>query len=409
MNTGAPSGFVLPSSALMPDAKSSLTSQASCEDGIAITYRERRLQKLLERLTSSSGRSLPKHVTDLRLNETYPAVVKSGQPQGVFVYLSPSIQARIKLSELPESPVDPTQVTLLYPKGKVLRSVRVVDFVQREAQTFIEVSLKHANTIFVTIDALNKGDIVAARVKKRLASGLIVRLEQSLLDAFCYVDDIDDGIKVDGTSRAQKKLQQEQREKALSKHPLGDRVAARVLETDLERGRVRVTLKPSAFAGLDSIQTLQEQLEEESEPVFSESCRNASEYTKLNVRGGIKQSSDSEDECGIPLLLRENATSSSESIKSDVEAGSTLDTSRNLKIVKFASHDPPSQLSINMQEAKKRKLSSLHTLKTETLIDRALAVVPIATSAELSESAGTTGKVKRLRSAAVDLGNFFYP
>lgn len=207
-------------------------------------------------------RDLPTTVLDLRIGDTYPAVVKCGKPQGVFVYLSPSVQIRIKLSELPESPVDPAEVGSLYPENRLLPAVRIVDVVKGD-QPFAEGSIKRAYDVFVTLDVLSNDDIVAAVVKKRLDSGLILTLEHSTVDAFCYVGEIEDTSAEELPTRPKdrEKALIERRAAALAKYPVGDRVAARILDIDMDNKRVRVTLKPSAFIGADQIVTLQEKLE----------------------------------------------------------------------------------------------------------------------------------------------------
>ena len=212
--------------------------------------RKKLVSRFFEKL-KADGKDVPEAIGHVQTGKKYPALVKRGTSQGVFIYLNATIEARIKLSELPESPVDATKVGMLYPTGKYIPEVFIYEINNNEKQLF-EASIKRTQGIFVTLEKIKAGDILASEVKRKVDSGLIVSIEDSSLTAFCYVDEIDDSENLNARDTAQR------RKELLNMYPVGSRVAVFVLKVDTSCSRIWVTLKPSAFP--ESVLTLQEKL-----------------------------------------------------------------------------------------------------------------------------------------------------
>jgi hypothetical protein len=208
------------------------------------------LLKLFEKI-AAEGQEIPNSISESDVGKVYGAVVKCGCSKGVFIYLNVGIEARIKLCELPESPIDPEKVSNFYVEGQILPAVRITH-VEKKQSMLIEASLRKVVEVFLTFGDLKINDVVATQVKKKLTSGLILQIENSCLNAFCYVKEIDD------IEESSKEDEQVVRQKLLNKYPLNDYLAARIISLDETSKKIWVTLKPSCFD--ESVVTLQESL-----------------------------------------------------------------------------------------------------------------------------------------------------
>ncbi|XP_053992698.1 uncharacterized protein LOC128883874 [Hylaeus volcanicus] len=208
------------------------------------------LLKLFEKI-SAEGQEIPTSISESDVGKVYGAVVKCGCSKGVFIYLNVGIEARIKLCELPESPIDPEKVSNFYVEGQILPAVRITH-VENKSSRLIEASIRKVFDVFLTFSDLKINDVVATQVKKKLTSGLILQIENSCLHAFCYVKEIHD------MEDYSKEDEQVVRQKLLNKYPLNDLLAARIISLDETKKKIWVTLKPSCFD--ESVVTLQETL-----------------------------------------------------------------------------------------------------------------------------------------------------
>lgn len=209
-----------------------------------------RIVSALELLQSRSETPLPQSISDIEIGQERPAVVRKSGTGGVLVMLSPSVQARISFNELSGYFITPTEAAASFPVGRILTAVKVLAIGSKTLSngvTAIDVSFRQAGQFILTREDIAKGAILSAIIKAKISSGLILGIEDSDLEAFCYYKNITD--------------EKSNKEEALATMDVGDRVAAKVIETPRVGSRPNVSIKASAFGEeLEDITTLQDKL-----------------------------------------------------------------------------------------------------------------------------------------------------
>jgi len=93
--------------------------------------------------TDSIATTRPVEFKDLTVGDVVGGIVSSSGPKGVFVTLSRTLSARIKLKELTSKPVSGTECSRLFPVGKPLQYIGIKELI--ESTGFIEATLKLKN------------------------------------------------------------------------------------------------------------------------------------------------------------------------------------------------------------------------------------------------------------------------
>ncbi|CAJ1366911.1 unnamed protein product [Effrenium voratum] len=178
----------------------------------------------------------PKSAEELKVGQKVSGYVVSAVPQGVFVALSRSLTARIKLKALSDMPVMKEAVAKMHPPGSLLRDITVVQI----SEGRVELSLRTGDGPGgLTCEQLSVGDVVSGKVKAVEPYGLFVRLDNSNVDAFIHKSEIADSASI-----------------TVNSYAVGAKIhQAKVLKVD--GSRVGLTIKPSNFSG--------EELEEDAD------------------------------------------------------------------------------------------------------------------------------------------------
>ncbi|CAJ1376786.1 unnamed protein product [Effrenium voratum] len=178
----------------------------------------------------------PKSAEELKVGQKVSGYVVSAVPQGVFVALSRSLTARIKLKALSDMPVMKEAVAKMHPPGSLLRDIIVVQI----SEGRVELSLRTGDGPGgLTCEQLSVGDVVSGKVKAVEPYGLFVRLDNSNVDAFIHKSEIADSASI-----------------TVNSYAVGAKIhQAKVLKVD--GSRVGLTIKPSNFSG--------EELEEDAD------------------------------------------------------------------------------------------------------------------------------------------------
>ena len=233
----------------------------------------------------------PVSAAGLEVGEKVCGYVTSSGPQGVFVALSRSLTARIKLRALSDLPVMKEAVSKMYPPGMLLRDLAVVAVGEgRKGTPQVELSLLSEKLGALTTEQLAVGDLVSGRVRAVEAYGLFVRLDNSGIDAFVHKSEIADSASI-----------------SVESYPVGTKIAqAKILKIDGRR--VGLTLKASNFTAeelegdseLDDFDTLLASAKASAQtPAASATSR-----AKRKVQKGVEGNEEAEEKGKKPRVKK---------------------------------------------------------------------------------------------------------
>jgi len=166
--------------------------------------------------------------------------VKSASSRGLFVALSRTVDAYARLCNLADTFV--AEPASAFPAGKLVQA-RVMSV---DGRGRVEVTLKMDQPVGVAaggalaearaaaVAALDVGQTVWGDVRKIEGFGVFVQLDgPALVSGLCHISELADEFVKDAAAVVQ----------------VGERVRARVLRVDAEKGKVYLGLKPSYFEG----------------------------------------------------------------------------------------------------------------------------------------------------------------
>eukprot|EP00930_Biecheleria_cincta_P038144 TRINITY_DN26206_c0_g1_i1.p1 TRINITY_DN26206_c0_g1~~TRINITY_DN26206_c0_g1_i1.p1 ORF type:complete len:1998 (+),score=467.03 TRINITY_DN26206_c0_g1_i1:33-5996(+) len=170
----------------------------------------------------------PPALKDLTVGSKVSGYVLNASPKGIFVALSRSLVARIKLKSISDRPVMKDAVAKLYPPGTLIRDAKVVELDNDAGR--VELSLRSAEgSGKMTAEHLSVGDIVSGKVKAVEPYGLFVRLDNSSVDAMVHKSEISDSASI-----------------SVESYQVGTAIArAKVIKIDGRK--ISLTVKPSSF------------------------------------------------------------------------------------------------------------------------------------------------------------------
>ncbi|CAE8607009.1 unnamed protein product, partial [Polarella glacialis] len=170
----------------------------------------------------------PLSTKDLMVGQKVSGYVINSGPAGVFVGLSRSLVARIKLKSISDRPVLKEAVAQLHPSGSLIRDAMVVEVDHEKG--LVELSLRSGQGPgSISVEQLSVGDVVSGRVKAVQAFGIFVRLDNSNVDALVHKTEVSDSASI-----------------SMDSYQVGAKIAkAKVLKIDGKR--VSLSLKASSF------------------------------------------------------------------------------------------------------------------------------------------------------------------
>jgi len=170
----------------------------------------------------------PLSASSLAVGQKVTGYVVNAGPHGIFVALSRSLVARVKLKSISEKPVMKEAVAKLHPPGSLIRDATVVEIDSDKNR--VELSLRSGEGPGrITVEQLSVGDVVSGRVKAVEHYGLFVRLDNSSVDAMIHKSEVSDSASI-----------------SLDSYQVGAKITkAKVLKIDGHR--VSLTIKPSNF------------------------------------------------------------------------------------------------------------------------------------------------------------------
>ncbi|XP_076905789.1 rRNA biogenesis protein RRP5-like [Bidens hawaiensis] len=179
-----------------------------------------------------SGNIQYEKIEDLKPDMVIQGYVKNITPKGCFITLSRKLDAKILISNLSDDFVSKPEEE--FPIGTLVTG-RVVSLEPLSKR--IEVSLrktsgsKESKADGGEFDSLHVGDIVSGRVKRTESYGLFITIDQSKLVGLCHVSQLPE----DSTDNLE------------MIYKIHERVKAKILKIDEERGRISLGMKPSYF------------------------------------------------------------------------------------------------------------------------------------------------------------------
>ena len=178
---------------------------------------------------SSSG---PASASALSDGQSVKGYIKSVTPKGVFVALSGTLTARVKLRNLSDGFVEDPKAA--FPIGRLV-SGKVLS----AEGGLVEMTLRSGaggggtRNAVEDLEALEEGETVTGSVRRVSKFGVFVQLDKSALTGMVHISELQDGVV--------KSIQ--------DLYQTGQRVRARVLSVDTEAKRLSLGLKPSYFDG----------------------------------------------------------------------------------------------------------------------------------------------------------------
>ncbi|KAJ7541483.1 hypothetical protein O6H91_10G061600 [Diphasiastrum complanatum] len=198
------------------------------------------------------------NIEDLKPNMEVQGYIKSVSSKGCFVTLARHIDARILLSNLSDSYTeDPSEA---FPVGKMVKG-RIISVEPLSKR--VEMSLKRSpllSTNLQTINSFRVGQLVSGTIRQVETFGVFVAIEQSEVVGMCHISEASDSYM----------------ENLGLHYAVGQKVVAKILKIDLEKGRVSLGLKDSYcvnFTEKFKLQLSSQSLsvEESDEEILSES------------------------------------------------------------------------------------------------------------------------------------------
>jgi len=137
----------------------------------------------------------PAQADDLRVGQRVSGYVLSAGEKGVFVALSRTLVARIRLKALSEHIVMKDAVSRLHPVGELIKDALVTEVHLDTGK--VELSLRRADgSGKLTAAQLTVGDVVSGRVKAVETYGIFVRLDNSNVDGLIHKSQVSDSASV---------------------------------------------------------------------------------------------------------------------------------------------------------------------------------------------------------------------
>eukprot|EP00127_Corallochytrium_limacisporum_P003808 Clim_evm22s153 gene=Clim_evmTU22s153 len=202
-----------------------------------VAWKENRIDVILRESVVESGK---KNKNDYRSNHSIVpdenAIVKgyvtNMNDKGLFIALTRDLVGRCRIAQLSDQFL--TDWKDHFAKGQMVKCrVLSVDTEKRRVALSLRKSAleKGFEQAKKEITDFKVGDIVRGHVRKLASFGVFVNLEHTRLSALCHVKHIADEFVKDASEH----------------FSIGDYVKGKIIDLDLEKRRIGITLKPSAF------------------------------------------------------------------------------------------------------------------------------------------------------------------
>ena len=231
------------------------------------------------------GGSGPAAASALSEGQSVKGYIKSVTPKGVFVALSGTLTARVKLRNLSDGFVEDPKAA--FPIGRLV-SGKVLS----TEGGLVEMTLRSAGgggtkNAVEDLEALEEGETVTGSVRRVSKFGVFIQLDKSALTGMVHISELQDGVV--------KNIQ--------DLYQTGQRVRAKVLGVDTEAKRLSLGLKPSYFDGDAGMPGEDEEgeepnFDEEAQGLMSEEDEEDEEMLDIDAAEACEEDDEEEEDEG---------------------------------------------------------------------------------------------------------------